>query len=342
MRSGSSLNRSGLLAAALGVCLTVAASPAFAQVPSLTGTVVVTNKAPATATIIDVASGATLATLPTGHGPHEIVLTRDGRTAVVSDYGTGPRPGHSLTVIDVPGRRVARTIDLGEYRRPHGLAWLPGDSVVAVTVEASQAVLLVHVGRGEVVRVARTDRNGSHMVAVAEDGVRAWTGDIGSNSITELDLTNGRVMQRTAVPEQPEAINVTPDGSEVWVGSNGTGRVSVFDTYLGTVSTAAEGFRWPYRVWFTPDAETVLLPDYTGDEVRFVARRSRRELGRLAFPQGGPQGIVVTPDGRHALVSLSREARVVVIDIATRTVVGFVPAGETPDGIVFSVGGQGR
>jgi DNA-binding beta-propeller fold protein YncE len=324
------------LVSAIAACALFAPVVASAQVPSLAGTVIVTNKAPATATIIDVASGTTLATLPTGHGPHEIVLSRDGGTAVITDYGSGPRPGSTLTVIDVPARRVVRTIALGEYQRPHGLVYLPGDSLVAVTVEASRAVLLVHVGRGEIVRVARTEQNGSHMVGVAADGVQAWTGDIGSNTVTELDLRTGKVMRRIEVPAQPEAINVTPDGSEVWVGSNGTGRVSVVDTYLGTVATAAEGFRWPYRIWFTPDAETVLMPDYTGDALRFVARRSRKELGRLDFPQGGPQGIFVTADGRHALLSMSREARVAIIDIASRTVVGYVPAGETPDGIVFT------
>ena len=315
--------------------LLAATSALAAQVPDRPGTLIVTNKAPATATFIDVASGRVLATLPTGHGPHEIVLSRDGATAVISDYGTGPRPGQTLTVLDVAARRVARTIDLGEYRRPHGLAWLPGDSLVAVTVEASRAVLLVHVARGEVVRAVPTGQSGSHMVAVTADGATAWTGDIGSNTVTELDLLTGQAIRHVDVPAQPEAINVTPDGSEVWMGSNGTGRVSVLDAYTGAVTTAAEGFTWPYRVWFTPDAETVLLPDYTGDAVRFVARRSRRELRRLTFPQEGPQGIVVSPDGRTAFVSLSREARVVVIDVASRTVLGHVSAGETPDGVVF-------
>jgi YVTN family beta-propeller protein len=313
----------------------VGAAPAISQVPDRPGTLIVTNKAPSTATFIDIASGRTLATLPTGHGPHEIVLSKDGRTAVISDYGTGPQPGRTLTVLDVPARQVARTIDLGEYRRPHGLAWLPGDSLVAVTVEASRAVLLVHVARGAVVRTITTGQTGSHMVAVTADGQTAWTGDIGSNTVTELDLLTGQSVRHVEVPAQPEAINVAPDGSEVWVGSNGTGRVSVLDTYTGAVATAAEGFTWPYRVWFTPDAETVLLPDFTGDAVRFVARRSRRELGRLTFPQEGPQGIVVSPDGRTAFVSLSREARVVVIDVPTRTVIGHVPAGQTPDGVVF-------
>jgi DNA-binding beta-propeller fold protein YncE len=95
------------------------AAAAFAQVPGFSGTLVVTNKTPATATIIDVATGRALATLPTGNGPHELVLSANGRTAVVTDYGSGSTP--TLTVIDVPAKRVVRTISLGQYTRPHGI-----------------------------------------------------------------------------------------------------------------------------------------------------------------------------------------------------------------------------
>ncbi len=321
----------------MGVAALLAAAPALsAQVTGLAGTVVVTNKTPATATIIDVASGRILATLPTGHGPHEIVLSRNGRTAVITDYGTGPAPGSSLTVIDVDSLRVARTISIAPYQRPHGIAFLPGDSLVAVTVEGSQAVVVVHVTRGVVVREAKTNKAGSHMVGVTADGGIGWTGDMGSHTITELDLLSGKAVRSIDVPERPEAINVTLDGSEVWVGSNTTGKISVIDGYTGSVNTVAEGFEWPYRIWFTPNGETVLIPDYRAEVLRFFARRSRAETGKMTFPGGGPQGITVTPDGRHALVSLSREARVVVIDVATRSVVGHVPAGETPDGVVFT------
>ncbi|MEO6447128.1 MAG: hypothetical protein ABIZ91_07735 [Gemmatimonadaceae bacterium] len=69
--------------------------------------------------------------------------------AVVTDY-SGQR-GKTRTVIDVVARRVLRTIDLGDYRRPHGIVLLPGDSLVAVTAEQSGNVLLVHVGEGSVV-----------------------------------------------------------------------------------------------------------------------------------------------------------------------------------------------
>jgi DNA-binding beta-propeller fold protein YncE len=315
---------------------TLAAVPASAQVAGMSGTVIVTNKTPATATIVDLASGATLATLPTGNGPHEIVVSSDGRTAVVTDYGTGPAPGSTLTVIDVAALRVARTIPLAEYRRPHGIVFLPGDTLLAVTSEANRAVLIVDVRNGAIVRSVPTGQHGSHMVGVAADGVRAWTGNIGSNTVTELDLRTGRALRTIAVPAQPEAINVAPDGSEAWVGSNETGRVSVVDARTGSVTTAAKGLGWPYRVLFSPDARLVLLPDYRGETLRVLERAGRRELGRIAFPGAGPQGITITPDGRFALLSLSNEGRVAIIDVAARRVLGHVAVGETPDGVGFS------
>jgi DNA-binding beta-propeller fold protein YncE len=322
------------LAAALAALLLPVASGS--QPAGLTGTLIVTNKTPSTATIIDVGSGRTLATLPTGHGPHEIVLSSDGRTAVVTDYGTGPAPGSTLTVIDVPGKRIAKTISLGEYRRPHGIVMLPGDSLVAVTVEANKAVLLVRLATGEIARVVSTGQSGSHMVGVTADGTRGWTGDIGSNTVSELDLVSGRSLRTIAVPAQPEAINVTPDGREVWVGSNATGRVSVVNAATGTVSAAAEGFGWPYRVLYSPDTTLVLLPDLRKEELRFVERVSRKELARLSLPGKGPQGITFAPNGRYAFLSFSTGRAVAIIDVAQRKVVGELAAGDTPDGVVYT------
>jgi DNA-binding beta-propeller fold protein YncE len=303
-------------------------------VAGLSGTLVVTNKTPSTATIIDVASGQILATIPTGNGPHEVVLSSDGGTAVVTDYSG--QPGKTLTVIDVPGRRVVRTIDLGDYRRPHGIVFLPGDSLVAVTSEQSGTVVLVQVREGIVRSAVPTTQAGSHMVGVSADGRLAYTGNMGSHTVSELDLRTGRFVRLWPVPTTPEAINVTPDGAEVWVGSNTTGKVSVLHPATGQVTTVAEGFGWPYRVLFTPDRSTVLLPDLKHEVLRFVDRASHRELGRIDFPGGAPQGITITPDGRYALESLSAQGRVEIVDVARRAVVGYLGAGETPDGIAYT------
>ena len=233
------------------------------------------------------------------------------------------------------------TISLGVYRRPHGLVLLPGDSLVVVTSETNKYLLIVRIATGDIVRAIATQQNGSHMVDVTANGTRAWTGNIGSNSVTKFDLVNGTALRTIPVPAQPEAINVTPDGREVWVGSNATGLLSVVDAGTGTVSTAAEGFGWPYRVLYSPDNTLVLLPDLKKEELRFVDRRTRRELGRLSLPGMGPQGIIFVPDGKHAFLSFSTGAKIAVIDIASRTIVREIPAGETPDDVAFTtrVGG---
>jgi DNA-binding beta-propeller fold protein YncE len=318
------------------IATALATTSIAAQVPGLTGTIIVTNKTPSTATIIDVASGRTLATLPTGPGPHEIALTANGATAVVTDYSGPAGTRKTLTVIDVPGMKVVRTIELGQYTAPHGIVYLPGDSLVAVTSEASRNVVIVHVASGEIRKAIGTTFPGSHMIGVTRDGARGYTGNMGANTVSELDLRNGAFVRSWDVPTTPEAINVTPDGKEVWVGSNATGKVSVINVATGAITTAAEGVSWPYRVLYTPDVKTVVIPDLRNHEVRFIERESKKEISRISLPGEGPQGITITPDAKYIFLSLSTQSKVAIIDMKTRTVVGHLAAGNTPDGIVYT------
>lgn len=301
-----------------------------------TGTIVVVNKGPGTASIVDLGSDRLLARLPTGDGPHEVAITSDGNRAVVTDYG-GRAGGSTLTVIDVPGLRVERTIDLGEHRRPHGIAFLPGDEIVAVTAEASEHVVLVRVADGEVVGELPTGHPGSHMLAIPAAGGRIYTGNIADATVSELDVGGLRLVRTLPGPPEPEAIGVTPDGSEVWVGSNAEGTVSVIRPGADSPEpeVALEGFGWPYRILFTPDASLVFVPDLRGHELRVAQRTDHREVARLEFPEAGPQGLTLAGD-RWLLQSLSRRAQVAVIDLETMQVVRTIEVGESPDGIAYT------
>ena len=121
------------------------------------GTLVVLNKAEASASLIELSTGETVATVPTGEGPHEVAVSPDGQTAVATNYGTREAPGSTLTIIDVPAARVIKTIDLGEYQRPHGIEWLSDGKHVLVTAEASKALLTVNIDSGEVTASLDTD-----------------------------------------------------------------------------------------------------------------------------------------------------------------------------------------
>lgn len=303
--------------------------------PGLKGTLVVLNKAGADATFIDLASGDVVATLPTGQGPHELVVSEDGRTAVGTDYGARSG-GNTLTVFDVPSASVVRTIDLGRFTRPHGIVYLPDQERVAVTSETTGAVVVVHVRTGEVERVMETGARGSHMVAMTADGTTLWTGDMGSNTVTEIDATTGERIRALPAPEVPEAVMVTPSGDRVFAGSNDTGRVTAWNTRTGEATTVAEGFGWPYRVFLTPGVEQIIVPDLRREVVRFFDGSTYQELGSIDLAGLAPQGLTLHPDGRHLFLSLSAAGRVAVVDVETREVVGTLPAGSGPDGIGIS------
>ena len=144
----------------------LAVAPAPADTTAL---LLVANKQENTLSVIEIGTGRLLATLPTGHGPHEVAVSSDGRRAVVANYGD-QTPGSSLTVMDLGTRTVQRTIDLGEYRRPHGIVILPGDSLAAVTVEASQAVLIVRLDGGVKHAIPLMRQGGGGSVRLLEGG----------------------------------------------------------------------------------------------------------------------------------------------------------------------------
>lgn len=327
--------RTAALSAAVAV---LAAVPAPGQVPPREGpggTLVVVNKGGASVHLVDVASGRTVAALPTGEGPHEVAISEDGRTAVVTDYGAR-EPGSTLTVVDVPSAAVLRTVELAPHRRPHGIAFLPGDREVVVTSEATGHVLRVDLTTGGIVEALPTGQGGSHMLAVPRSAERVWTSNARDDTVTEIDLAAGSRTRILEVPPTPEAIGVTPDGAEVWVGSNEEGTVSVVDAASGQVARVLDGFAWPYRTLVTGDARLVLIPDLRAERLVVVDRAGRREVRALAFPGGAPQGVTVAAGDRTAFLSLSAEDRVAVIDLETGAVVGHLPAGRGPDGLAWT------
>ncbi|HZD06500.1 MAG TPA: hypothetical protein VE173_16425 [Longimicrobiales bacterium] len=327
-RNGPTL---ALVAAVAAAAAAAAPDLAGQSADGRTGTLVVLNKEPSTATLVDIASGEIRAIVPTGPTPHELAMSSDGRRAVASDYG-----GNTLTVVDVTGMQVVRTIDLGEHRRPHGLLFLPGDSLLAVTSEESRAVLLVNVAAGVVDRVVGTEAGGSHMVAVTGDGSTLYTGNISDGTVSRLDVASGRLTRTYPVPPAPEAITVSRDGTQVWVGSNERGVVSILDTATGEVTTPLGGFQWPYRIRLVPEWNLAVIPDLRGNAVHFVDLASRNELSTLDLPDAAPQGLALTADGGTLFLSLNARGRVAVVDLDTRSVVRTLDVGPTPDGIGWS------
>jgi YVTN family beta-propeller protein len=336
------------------VLAAAALAPRAADSPAPAGTLIVLNKSDATATLLDRASGEVRATIPTGTGPHEAIVSPDGKTAVVCNYGDRTA-GNSLTVIDLPSRAKVRDIDLGEYRRPHGIEWLGGREVI-VTCEHDKAVITVDVTDGNVTRAIPTDQDTSHMVALTPDRSRAFVANIGSGSVTAIDLAAGKALKSIPTGAGAEGIDVSPDGKEVWVANRAADTLTVIDAASLEVAATIPCATFPIRVKFTPDGKSVLVSNARSGEVAVFDRAARKEVRRVGIAakavegeererrlfrdQFGdspvPIGILIPPDGRTAYIACANADVLTVIDLASWQVTGRLEAGREPDGMAFS------
>ena len=318
------------------------------DVSARAGLLVVANQQGASATVLDAATLRTVATVPVGQGPHEVAISTDGRWAVVTNYGTQAAAGNSLSVIDLAAESpsVVRTIDLGQYQRPHGAAFVQGGTKVLVTSEPSQRLLLVDFISGRIDTAMATNGRGSHMVTVQRDGRRAWTSNVGDGTVTEFDVDTRTARRTFNVAPNVEGISATPGGVQVWVGSNTAKTVTIVNGADAKVLGVLSGFGHPYRVGVSRTGRVALVSDPTSNRIWIYDTGTRRELAQIDLAgqtgvgspaaKAAPEGITFDPIADYAYVTLHGTNQVVAIDLRTQKVNGFGSVGAGPDGIGFS------
>jgi YVTN family beta-propeller protein len=295
----------------------------------------VLNKSEATLVMIDPASLKVVARVPTGEGPHEVTASADGRFAYVANYGTGPNPGNSISVIDLVERKEVKRVDLGPLRRPHGISEAGGK--IYFTIEANRAVARYDPAAGRVDWIMGTGQNGTHMVVITPDSKKLYTPNIGSDTVTMMRLVGQQgqpPVVHIPVGRNPEGIDISPDGKELWVGHNGDGMLSIIDTATDKVKETIKVGRTPIRVKFTPDGKRVLISDAPANEVVVFDVATRKEIKRIPV-SAVPVGILVTPDGRRAFVASTQANKVSVINLEDLTMAGAIEPGREPDGMAW-------
>src|SRR5262249_44116742 len=206
-------------------CLSVGLSAAGGPSPAL----LVLDKTDNTLVIVDTASLKPVGRVPAGEDPHEVIVSEDGKTAYVSNYGAGrPSPLHTISVIDLAAQKALPPIDLAPLGAPHGLALSGGK--VYFTAEASKVVGSYDPSTKKVDWVLGTGQDRTHMVALSSDRNRLFTTNVSSGTVSILErgpianFPTGRGpapvdWHATVVPvgRGAEGFDVSPDGKELWV-----------------------------------------------------------------------------------------------------------------------------
>jgi YVTN family beta-propeller protein len=335
------------------ITIAFAAMAACAQTQSTPReALLVLSKGERTLSIVDPATLQVVARMPSGEDPHEVAVDEQGRTAWITNYGTGRGGFNTLTVADLVNHKQAPTVDLGALHGPHGI-WFAGGHVY-FTAEVNKVIGRYDPAANKVDWVMGTGQNITHMIKVTPDEKRIFTSNILSGSVTLFENFTQVGMKATRFApgandwretsvtigepgEEYEGFDVSPDWKELWAASP-RGNVAIVDTTSGKVLHTLEAkVVGANRVKFTPDGKTVLvssLANNTGGNVVVFDAATRKEIKRVAAGTGAG-GIVMQPDGSRAYISCSRDGYVAVIDLKTLSVVGKIDAGRTPDGLTW-------
>ena len=296
---------------------------------------IVLNKEDAMLVIVDPATGKVTGKVPTGESPHEVVVSADGKTAFVTNYGS-KTPGNSLSVIDLVGQKELRRVDLAPMTKPHGIAI--ADGKIWFTAETNKLVGRYDPVTNRIDSLLGTGQNSTHMVMLNRDSSLIFTANISGNSISIFSKSaNGATWNQTVVPvgKGPEGMDLSPDGRELWAAHSQDGGVSIIDLATRAVSATFDvGTKRSNRIKFTTDGKHALVSDLAGGELVVVDVATRRVVKRIALGKA-PEGILIEPSGARAYIAVSGDNFIAVIDLKTFVVSAKLLPGGGPDGMAW-------
>ena len=293
------------------------------------GRLLVLNKHDNTLMVFDVPSYGRLATIPVGKEPHEVVATPDGRKAYVSNV-----LDKTISVIDLAGQRVVRTLRSEHFELPHGMGVTPDGRYVLLTSEGSRRFFLIDATRDVILRSVTTTQARAHMVAVLAGGRKAFAANVDSDTVTLLRLPELRIVKHIRVGDGPEGIDATPNGKWVLVALQGADQVAILEAGSGAVLARLPTGRVPVRVAVTPNSFTALVSNRASNDVTVLDVLERRVKTTVRVGQR-PGGVTTDARGSRAYVCNNDSNSVSVLSIPGFEVVQTIAAGAHPDGIAF-------
>jgi YVTN family beta-propeller protein len=294
-------------------------------------TLLALSKQDRTLSIVDPASLKILARIPVGDDPHEVIASADGKTAYVSNYGSGAF--HTLAVIDLIGKQRLPSIDLGALRGPHGLDFAQGK--VWFTAEAAKAIGSYDPATSKIDWIMGTGQDRTHMLYVFPDARRILTTNVSSATVTILEQVAAPAggPPSGAPPGMPPPRGPGAGGSGA--GGSGAGvpppgpRPAApggnWELTVIPVGRGSEGFD------VSPDGKEAWVANAQDGTISIINLAAKKVIATLAANVPGANRLKFTPDGSKVLVTPG--SALVILDAATRKEVKRLPGVHGSGGI---------
>jgi DNA-binding beta-propeller fold protein YncE len=300
--------------------------------------------------IVDPQTFKILGSAPVGEDPHEVVTSADGKTAYVSNTGSGRF--HEINVIDIVNKKALPSIDTGAMLGPHGMQFVNGK--LWFTSEGAKSIGRIDPKEGKVDLILGVGQNRTHMLVVAPNEKQVYMTNVDSGTVSIYEnlmlpppippigkpLATAKPQMgwlQTVLPagKGSEGIAVTTDGKEIWTADAHAATITIIDIVAKkvkeTVDTKVLGIS---RVAFTPDGKLALISSLRTGDLLIYDVKIRKEIKKLHLGVGAAH-ILIEPGGARAFVSCTPAHYVKVIDLKKLEVAGEFKIGDRPDGMTW-------
>ena len=310
----------------------VQTSPAAGQ-----GSLFVAGKFQNVLSKVDLASGKAEKTIETCANPHELAVSPDKDHVALACYG-----GRQIVIYDTDGLKPRKRLLLGEGARPHGIVWHSNGDLYA-TAEGRKSIFWIRnpMSASPDILEYATGKEGSHMLAVAPDGRHAWTTDLGSKTVTRIDLVTRRAPLSVEVGEEPEGIALSPDGSTLWISARGSNMAFALDPQTLEVRDSLDTGTFPLRIVVRPQGDFAVTSDLAEGGLTVIDTQTAQAVRSITVssPQEAETRqqvtILFSPDGERIYVAETRSDTVAEVDFATGEVLRRLPGTGGGDGMAI-------
>ena len=190
----------------------------------------IANEDKATASVLEIASGKTIAEFEVGGEPEGVTTSPDGRFVYVTS-----EEHNQVSVIDTAANRVIKQFQVGP--RPRDSAFLPDSSRAYVTSENGASISVVDTTSHTVIETIKlTGENVRPMGAVVSlDGRRLFVSTGRGGTVVAIDTKTNKPVGSVAVGTRPWGLALSPDGTRLYTANGPSNDVSVVDTGALTV-----------------------------------------------------------------------------------------------------------
>ena len=301
----------------------------------------IANKGDQTLGIVDPQAGKQVATVAEGGiTGHEVIASPDGLTAFVPIYGNSGvgspgTDGSKIDVIDIASRKVVGNIDFSHGVRPHCPLIGPKDGMLYVTTELDKTISIIDPHTLKIVGSIPTGQPESHMLAIAPDGKRGYTANVGPGTISVLDMENRKTLAVIPVSGNIQRIAVSTDGKEIFTSDQTKPQLAVLDTASSKIKTWIPLPGLGYGTATTPDGRWLVVAVRTANKVAIIDLATMKVAHVIDVP-AAPQESLVRPDGQVAYVSCDASKKIVAIRTSDWTVEKLIDAGPSADGLAWA------